>query len=200
MNAQSPLVAHDPGRANRPEIDTQADTQSDTLRSGRPCDSWTPSEAKVRDSLSKTHRWTPPDAGGTAGTDLLIRVSLVRSQRGPPIESIAYEGAGRGIHLVRVQIGSNIGRHSPSPAPRAASSGPASDCVNLRSAGTATTRVSAGPAATIPRRTTTQGVMSFATELRERPYPRPHGWHRSRQSPRDRPGGLVETEGRRGVP
>ena len=63
-----------------PEIDTQ----SDTLRSARPRDSWTPSEAKVRDSLSKRYRWTSSDAGGTAGTDLLIRVSLVRSQRGPP--------------------------------------------------------------------------------------------------------------------
>ena len=79
MNAQSPLVAHDPGRANRPEIDTQADTQSDTLRSGRPCDSWTPLEAKVRESLNKMHHWTLSDAGGSAETDLLIRVPLVRS-------------------------------------------------------------------------------------------------------------------------
>ena len=30
------------------------------------------------------------DAGGSAGIELLIRVSLVRSQRGPPIESITY--------------------------------------------------------------------------------------------------------------
>ena len=33
---------------------------------------------------AKMHRWTPSDAVGTAGTDLFIRVSLVRSQRGPP--------------------------------------------------------------------------------------------------------------------
>ena len=78
----SRLVAHDLGRNHRPGIDTQ----SDTLRSGRPRDSWTPSEAKVREFLSKRYRWTPSDAGGTAGTDLLIRVSLVRSQRGPLIE------------------------------------------------------------------------------------------------------------------
>ena len=58
----------------------------DTLRSGCPCDSWTPLEAKVREFLSKMHRWTLSDAGGTAETDLLIRVALVRSQRGPPIE------------------------------------------------------------------------------------------------------------------
>ena len=53
----SPLVAHDPGLAHRPEIDTQ----SDTLRSGRPRDSWTPLDAKVRDSLSKN---APLDAIG----------------------------------------------------------------------------------------------------------------------------------------
>ena len=94
MNAQSPLVAHDPGRANRPEIDTQADTQSDTLRSGRPCDSWTPLEAKVRESLSKTHRWTLSDAGGSAETDLVVRVSLVRSQPGPSTESGSHRHAG----------------------------------------------------------------------------------------------------------
>ena len=94
------MVAHDPGRVNRPEIDTQADTQSDTLRSGRPCDSWTPLEAKVREFLSKTHRWTPSDAGGSAETDLLIRVSLVRSQRGPPIESISYEDLVSGLTSV----------------------------------------------------------------------------------------------------
>ena len=51
------IDAHDPGRVHRPEIDTQ----SDTLRSGRPCDSWTPLEAKVRDSLSKN---APLDAIG----------------------------------------------------------------------------------------------------------------------------------------
>ena len=82
----SPLGAHDPDRIHRPEIDTQ----SDTLRSGRPRDSWTPSEAKVREFFSKMHRWTPLDAGGQAGTELLIRVSLVRSQRGPPIESTTH--------------------------------------------------------------------------------------------------------------
>ena len=42
-----------------------------------------PLEAKVREFLSKMHRWTPSDAGGTAGTDLSIRVSLVRSEPGP---------------------------------------------------------------------------------------------------------------------
>ena len=62
---------------------SEIDTQSDTLLNARPCDSWTPSEARVRESLSKMNRWTPSDAGGSAETDLLIRVSLVRSQRGP---------------------------------------------------------------------------------------------------------------------
>ena len=136
MNAQSPLVAHDPGRANRPEIDTQADTQSDTLRSGRPCDSWTPLDAKVREFLSKTHRWTPSDAGGTAETDLLIRVSLVRSQHGPRIESPIYGDTGHGICLSRVQLGSTRVHHlraftvcRPAPSPstatrRSASVGP----------------------------------------------------------------------------
>ena len=81
-----------PAVSSGPRIDTQADTQSDTLRSGRPCDSWTPLEAKVREFLSKTHRWTPSDAGGSPETELLIRVSLVRSQRGPPIESTTYRG------------------------------------------------------------------------------------------------------------
>ena len=80
-------VMHTPDRS-------EIDTQSDTLRSGRPCDSWTPLDAKVREFLSKTHRWTPSDAGGTAETNLVIRVSLVRSQRGPPIESTTY-GASR---------------------------------------------------------------------------------------------------------
>ena len=51
-------------------------------------------EAKVREFLSKTHRLTPSDAGGKAEIDLLIRVSLVRSQRGPPIESITYRDLG----------------------------------------------------------------------------------------------------------
>ena len=50
-----------------------------------------PRKRKSAIPSAKTHRWTPSDAGGTAGTDLLIRVSLVRSQRGPPIESISYE-------------------------------------------------------------------------------------------------------------
>ena len=45
---------------------------------------------------AKMHSWTPSDAGGTAETDLLIRVSLVRSQRGQPIESTTYRGSGFG--------------------------------------------------------------------------------------------------------
>ena len=65
-------VVHAPDRS-------EIDTLSDTLRSGRPCDSWTPLEAKVREFLSKTHRCTPLDAGGKAETDLVVRVSLVRS-------------------------------------------------------------------------------------------------------------------------
>ena len=76
-------VLHAPDRS-------EIDTQSDTLRSGRPCDSRTPLEAKVREFLSKMHGWTSPDAVGKAEIDLLIRVPLVRSQRGPPIESISY--------------------------------------------------------------------------------------------------------------
>ena len=42
------------------------DTQSDTLRTGRPCDSWTPLEAKGGDYLNKQaildtggHHWKP---------------------------------------------------------------------------------------------------------------------------------------------
>ena len=158
-SGQRPARAHAPSRPWSCQLRAAPaiDTQSDTLRSARPRDSWTPSEAKVREFLSKTHRRTLLDAGGSAEINLLIRVSLVRSQRGPQIESITYEDTGHGICLTRVQIGSTLHRHSPSAVRRTASTGPPSDCANLRSAGTATTRVSAVPAATIPRRTTTQG-------------------------------------------
>ena len=64
--------------------------------------------AKVREFLSKMHRWTPPDAGGTAGTDLLIRVSLVRSQRGPPI-NMGINSIRTLLRLgCRVHIGSTV--------------------------------------------------------------------------------------------
>ena len=63
---------------------SEIDTQSDTLRSGRPCDSWTSLDAKVRDFLSKMHRWTPPDAGGTAGTDLPVTRRSSQSPRPGP--------------------------------------------------------------------------------------------------------------------
>ena len=63
------------------------DTLTDTLRSGRPCDLWTPLEAKGRDPPRNRQFWTRAGATGRPECSLLIRVSLVRSQRGPPIES-----------------------------------------------------------------------------------------------------------------
>ena len=94
---------------------SEIDTQSDTLRSGRPCDSWTPLEAKVREFLSKMHRWTLSDAGGSAGTELLIRVSLVRSQRGPPTDTGHFHTRRLCSLRFRVQIGSPINASDSTP-------------------------------------------------------------------------------------
>ena len=123
---RSSLAPHDVLHAPDP---SEIDTQSDTLRSGHPCDSWTPPEAKVREFLSKMHRWTPPD-GGWIGGNRAFNQGVAGSIPARPTNRINNLREYRLRHLPRK--GPN--RVQPSPAfsvcrPTDRVHRPPSDCV-----------------------------------------------------------------------
>ena len=134
---------------------------------------WTPFIVAARTEVVVALDWTSFAADGQ-DTIVLSMVTLNQGVAGsiparPTNNSITYEGAGRGIHLAE---GPNRVQHWPAftvsrPTGRVLRPlrGPESVSVNLRSAGTATTRVSAAPAATIPRRTTTQGSSGLCNRI-----------------------------------